>query len=580
MSVDHALALAGALFPPRLRAWVQIVVKMAFCNPFSPERIAYEKEALPPDEFVDTGWAWSLVGDVLSERVNGGRLRARLQPILDVARARLAAGFIPSDADRELYVDACLYLLYDRYDRPLLAFIDRKPVLENAAGEPAPEPEPPRAGARGRRRGASRADRAAQVKDAVRRLSAEERAAQAALFGAFLVDYETYLVRPWSGLRPPPPERTFDRFYQVRRAFHYIYVYIVGTSRPAANLRMRLWEAIFTSDMRDYLKGTQDCLDDVHTLVLGESGTGKEGVARALGRSGYLPFLLPERHFAAADGEHYHCLSLVDRASTLVHGELFGYDAGAFTGAERDTPGWLELCPSGGRLFLDEIAELDVSLQVMLLRVIQSRTFQRLGSRVDRMFQGRILAATNQDLRSLIAAGKFRDELYQRLAVDEIRTPTLREQLADAPDDLHRMVEHIALRMRGADQGAELARKALPIIQAKRGRRYGWPGNFRELERTVRRIYVHDVDAHGSPSTQNPGRKTDAAATALGLAILEGEMKMGEIERVAIAAMFKKTQSRREGARRLGIDRERFTAMLREVLGDGTAEKGGTRRNG
>jgi DNA-binding NtrC family response regulator len=216
----------------------------------------------------------------------------------------------------------------------------------------------------------------------------------------------------------------------------------------------------------------------------------------------------------------------------------------------------------------------------MLLRVIQSRTFRRLGSRVDRMFQGRILAATNQDLRSLIAAGKFRDELYQRLAVDEIRTPTLREQLADAPDDLHRMVEHIALRMRGADQGAELARKALPIIQAKRGRRYGWPGNFRELERTVRRIYVHDVDAHGSPSTQNPGRKTDAAATALGRAILDGCMKMGEIERVAIAAMFKKTQSRREGARQLGIDRERFAAMLREALGEGTAEKDGTRRKG
>jgi transcriptional regulator with AAA-type ATPase domain len=575
MPVATALDSAGALFPPRLRTWLQLLIKLAFANPFSPVRFAWEKEALPAEEFVDTGWAWSLTGDMRPERVNGARLRARLEPILEVARKRLAAGFIPGDADRELYEDACLYLLYDRYDGPLLAFIDPKPVPEIFAGELAPEPELRRAGARARRRGASRAEKIAQVKEAAHRLSAEQRAAQAAVFDAFLADYLTYLVRPWTGLRPPPPEKVFSRCYQVRRAFHYIHVYIVGTSRSAARLRMRLWESIFTSDMRDYLKGTHDCLDDVHTLVLGESGTGKELVAQALGRSNYLPFLLPERHFAAADGERFHCLSLVERAGTLLHGELFGYDAGAFTGAERDTPGWLELCLPGSRLFLDEIAELDVSLQVMLLRVIQSRVFQRLGSRLDRLFSGRIIAATNQDLRALIAAGKFREELYQRLAVDEIRTSPLREQLADAPGDLDRMVEHIAVKMRGPDQGAVLARKAIDIIRAKRGPDYEWPGNFRELERMVRRIYVHDTDAHGSPSTQKPGRKTNAAALALGRSILEGGMTMEEVERVVVVAMFKKTKSRRVGARLLGINRNRFATTLREAQGEETEETDG-----
>jgi hypothetical protein len=576
MSAQDVLDSDGALFPPRIRAWLSIVIELLFCNPFSPVRIALEKKALPPEEFVDPGWAWSRGGAGLPERENVARLRARVSSVLDAARKRLLGGCVPSDAERRLYADACLYLLIDRYAGPLTAFLDRKAALVSLAGEPARSPEPARRGARGGRRGAQRADRDAEVKEAWRRLTAEERAAQAALFMAFLVDYQAFLIRPCPGVCPLPPDVLFARCFQLRRAFHYIHVYIVGTSKPTAQLRMRLWEAIFTSDLRDYLEGTHDCLDDVHTLVLGESGTGKELVARALGCSGYLPFLLTERHFAAADGEHYHCLSLVERAATLVHGELFGYDAGAFTGAERDTPGWLELCPAGGRLFLDEIAELDVSLQVMLLRVIQSRTFQRLGSRLDRTFSGKIIAATNRDLRTLIAEGKFRDELYQRLAVDEIRTPTLRAQLADAPGDLARMVEHIAVKMRGPDQGAVLAEKATEIIRSKRGPRYGWPGNFRELERMVRRIYVHDSDAHASPSTQSPGRRSDAAAIALGRAILEGTMRMEEIELVAITSMFKKTKSCREGARRLGIDRESFAGKLRGAQGEPKPEGDGT----
>src|SRR5262249_60149870 len=138
-------------------------------------------------------------------------------------------------------------------------------------------------------------------------------------------------------------------------------------------LGRRAWERISPAAMRDYLHG-DDSMDDMHTLVLGESGTGKELVAQALGRAGRVPFLTGEQCFAAADGEHYHCLSLVERAATLIQGELFGYDAGAFTGAERDTAGWLELLPSGGRLFLDEIGGLDPAPQVQLVPVRPRRT--------------------------------------------------------------------------------------------------------------------------------------------------------------------------------------------------------------
>ncbi len=364
-----------------------------------------------------------------------------------------------------------------------------------------------------------------------------------------------------------PPERLFGRCFQVRRALHYIGA-LVGTSPLMVRLRMRLWEAIFTADLREYLHGEGDGMDDMHTLVLGASGTGKELAAQAIGRTGYVPFLTDERCFAAADGERYHCLSLVERAATLLQGELFGHDAGAFTGAERDTPGWLELCPSGGRLFLDEIAELDVSLQPMLLRVIQSRTFHRLGGRIGRRFSGRLIAATNRDLRALIAAGKFREELYQRLAVDEIRMPALRDQLAGAPGDLEVLVRHAAVKMRGPEQGERLADKALAIIAQTRGPRYLWPGNFRELERTVRRIFLHDKDVLAVPSTRRPPPATEGAAV-LGRQILEGRMTMEEIERRVVLAVYQKTKSRRRGAHLLEIDRERFAKRLREAMGEG-----------
>jgi transcriptional regulator with AAA-type ATPase domain len=560
MSAAVDLRAQSGLFPPRIRAWLEVVVAMGFTNPFSPERVAHEKEALPADEFVDAGWVWSRSAAGPAERANVVRIRERLRPVLETARDRLLHGCVTSAEDRRLYVDACLYFLQEQHGAALVPFIDT-----------APAPQQPEAARDdGRRRGAKKA---APATSPTRGLSPVERAAQAGAYAAFLRDYHAYLVHPQAGLCAPPPELVFARGYQIRRALHYVGHYIVGTSQPAARLRMRLWEAIFTSDMRGYLRGTDDGMDDVHTLVLGESGTGKELVAQALGRTGYVPFDPAEQCFTAADGEHYHCLSLVERAATLIQGELFGYDAGAFTGAERDTAGWLELLPSGGRLFLDEIGELDLALQVMLLRVIQSRTFQRLGSRTARMFHGRLLAATNQDLGAMIAAGKFRDELYQRLAVDEIRTPTLREQLADAPEDLPRMVQHIAVRMRGPDEGEALAAKAIPIIEAKRGPRYRWPGNFRELERTVRRIYVHDRDANASPSTSRPSARGDDPIAAVARSIVAGKMKWEDIERRVVAEVYKQTKSRREGARLLGMDRARFSKMVREAQAEAPSRK-------
>src|SRR5439155_14349722 len=121
---------------------------------------------------------------------------------------------------------------------------------------------------------------------------------------------------------------------------------------------------------------------------------------------------------------------------TLIETELFGHRKGAFTGAVADRPGWLEVCPPFGTVFLDEIAETQAAIQVKLLRVVQTRTFQRVGETQDRPFRGKIVAATNRDLAAEMQAGRFRPDLYYRLCSNVIETPSLAAQLREAPDEL------------------------------------------------------------------------------------------------------------------------------------------------
>ena len=140
-------------------------------------------------------------------------------------------------------------------------------------------------------------------------------------------------------------------------------------------------------------------------------------------------------------------------------------------------------------MFLDEIGDLDPAIQVKLLRVIQTRRFQRLGETEGRPFRGKVIAATNRDLAAAMAAGRFREDLYYRLCSDLIRTPTLAEQLEQAPEDLANLVRHIARRLVGREAEA-LAEEALVWIRRELGPSYPWPGNIRELEQCVRNVLV------------------------------------------------------------------------------------------
>jgi len=205
-------------------------------------------------------------------------------------------------------------------------------------------------------------------------------------------------------------------------------------------------------------------------LIVGESGTGKELVAKAI-------------HSAASvDAKPFVAVNCTALAPGVLESELFGHVKGAFTGAIADRPGRFELAGKG-TLFLDEIAEISPELQAKLLRVLQERTFERVGDAKPIALEARVIAATHRDLAQLVAAGKFREDLFYRLRVVEIRLPALRER----PSDIPILVEGLLVRIT-RDLGREI-RFVTPAALAKLAA-HAWPGNVRELENLLTRAVV------------------------------------------------------------------------------------------
>jgi len=199
-------------------------------------------------------------------------------------------------------------------------------------------------------------------------------------------------------------------------------------------------------------------------LIEGESGSGKEVVARAL-------------HQASLRGEGpFVAISCAALPETLLEAELFGYEKGAFTDARKDKRGRFELA-DGGTFFLDDIDDMPLAVQVKLLRVLQERSFERLGSEATREVDIRLLAATKLPLRELVRQGSFREDLYYRINVVPISLPPLRDREGDVPLLLQHMIER-----HGAGRPYEVSPSTLAALQ-----RYPWPGNVRELENAVQR---------------------------------------------------------------------------------------------
>ncbi len=218
-------------------------------------------------------------------------------------------------------------------------------------------------------------------------------------------------------------------------------------------------------------------------LLLGESGTGKTLVARILHE-------LSTR--SASPFVKINCASLPEN---LLESELFGYEKGAFTGAVRSKAGRVEEA-DGGTIFLDEIGELTLPLQAKLLRFLQEKEFERLGSAATRKVDVRVLAATNRDLAAEVAEGAFRQDLYYRLNVFPIYVPPLRERKDDIPDLLRHFAEKISQEY-GRNIG--ISKTAMAVLT-----KYDWPGNVREMENLIERLVImadgDEIDARLLPS--------------------------------------------------------------------------------
>ena len=283
-------------------------------------------------------------------------------------------------------------------------------------------------------------------------------------------------------------------------------------------------------------------------LITGETGTGKELVARA------VHDLSPraEKPFVAVN-----CSAI---PGTLLEAELFGHMRGSFTGAVQSRKGLIEEA-AGGTLFLDEISTLSEDVQVKLLRVLEDRRVQRVGSNAPVAVDFRLVAASNTDLGGLVAAGRFREDLFFRLDVFPIPVPPLR----DRKDDIPLLAAHFMARFAG-EHGIEAPR--LSPLTVARMMAYDWPGNVRELENYIERSVIMYPGANGIPFDL-PRAASHDGASAVGRA-LEGEWSMERLEREYLLAVLER-HSWQQGAvaEMLGINRRTIYRKLKQYRQDG-----------
>lgn len=328
--------------------------------------------------------------------------------------------------------------------------------------------------------------------------------------------------------------------FQLRRAFVAIDRSVTGASAPTQHLREALWNNIFTHDLGLYAGTLMGRMEDFSTILLGPTGTGKGAAASAIGMAGYIPWNAKSGRFDENFAKTFLPLNLSEYSANLIESELFGHEKGAFTGAIQRRAGAFERCSAMGSVFLDEIGDLDPTVQVKLLRVLEARQFTPVGGAEPRRFSGRIIAATHRSLESLRTAGRMRHDFYYRLCSDVIHLPTLRERLDADPTELTLLVSQLATRILGVPSHA-LAASIEATIAEKLPRDYAWPGNIRELEQCIRRIlltqrYTGDPLALGWQEEQ---KKSDGPAALV----------------VRAQMLYRESRNYGAVARALGIDR-------------------------
>jgi transcriptional regulator with GAF, ATPase, and Fis domain len=318
---------------------------------------------------------------------------------------------------------------------------------------------------------------------------------------------------------------------------HFGYAGLVGTSAA-----MRKVYALI-----DRVKDT-----DVPVLITGESGTGKEVIAKAIHASGprsRAPFL------------GVNCGAI---PANLLESELFGHVRGAFTGAERDRKGLFREA-EGGTILLDEIGEMPTKMQAGLLRVLQEKTVRPVGGAKEEPCDARVIAATNRDLAQMVAEGTFREDLYYRLHVIELKVPPLRERAEDIPA----LIDHF-LTLFSARHKRE--RKSLERAAVRRLQSYDWPGNVRQLEHVLLNAWLlsdddeirsEDLDLPAPSARPEPSGTRTASAASTIRARTQEEFKDAEKERI-LNALARCNWNRVQAAKMVGIPRRTFYRRLKD----------------
>lgn len=285
--------------------------------------------------------------------------------------------------------------------------------------------------------------------------------------------------------------RMFALFYQMRRAFFFIRG-ISGQSECVQELRKSLWNNIFTEDLELYESFLWNRMEDFSTMLLGETGTGKGLAAASIGRSGYIPFDSKTNSFKESFAKSFISINFSQYSEQIIESELFGHKKGAFTGAIDAHQGVFSRCSPHGAIFIDEIGDVSIPVQIKLLQVLQERKFTPVGSHREEKFHGRVIAATNQSLTRLRATGQFREDFYYRLCSDVIRVPSLKRRLQENPQEIGILLSFIIERIVGKP-APDLVETIAAHIQTHQPENYEWPGNIRELEQCVRQILLNGL---------------------------------------------------------------------------------------
>jgi DNA-binding NtrC family response regulator len=494
-----------ALFSDQQRTFAEAIGELSYVNPFTAERVALEQRALG-DAFKPAFARWSADADRASNNPNLKALEHDARQLAEQLAPRVNAGEGAPD-ERRVYRALARFALYADYGERLFQEL----IVGDGDGD-------------------------------------------VAWWEAYEADHLRLIDA--GGPRSTAAERghLLALFFQLRRAFHHIFTELLGPSMPAATLRAEVWHSIFTHDMRRYRRALAGRMQRVPTLVLGPSGTGKELIARAIGQSLYIPWSGTERGFRL-ERAVFAPVNLSALSATLIESELFGHKKGSFTGAIADKAGWLEACSDGGAVFLDEIGELDEAVQVKLLRVLEGRTYSRIGETGERAFNGKVVAATNRDLGEAMEEGRFRGDLYYRLCADVIVSPSLAERIDSEATELDTLVAFLARRLVGDDEAEAATHEVMAYVRAHlRGHR--WPGNVRELEQCVRNVIIR-----GRYEPQNASLSA-GAAQGLGAIFHEGALSADDLVRRYCTEVYARCGSYEETARRLKLDRRTVKSRI------------------